>query len=379
VEAFSGLPSAWNELIAGLPHPHLLQTWEWSQVKAGIGWVPMPFVWKGSRGNPIAAAMILKRIVPTAGLSARLCVLYVPKGPVMAWSDAPLRRGVLDDLQNLAKRQGAIFVKVDPDVVLGTGIPNSEGAREERSGLAVLAELRQREWLFSSEQIQFRNTVLIDLAPSEDEILRRMKQKTRYNIRLAEKKGVSVRMGTLDDLPMLYRMYAETSVRDGFVIRDESYYLSVWRSFMQTPGLDRRPAIPAAEPLIAEIEGQPVAAIFVFYFGGKAYYIYGMSRDAHREKMPNHLLQWEAMQRAKQAGCSTYDLWGAPETFDERDSLWGVFRFKEGLGGTVVRTLGAWDYPARPFWYRMYTEMIPRLLELMRSRGRARTLRRIAE
>jgi peptidoglycan pentaglycine glycine transferase (the first glycine) len=379
VEAFSGLPSAWNELIAGLPHPHLLQTWEWSQVKAGIGWVPMPFVWKDSRGNPIAAAMILKRIVPTAGLSARLCVLYVPKGPVMAWSDAPLRQGVLDDLQNLAKRQGAIFVKVDPDVVLGTGIPNSEGAREERSGLAVLAELRQREWLFSSEQIQFRNTVLIDLAPSEDEILRRMKQKTRYNIRLAEKKGVSVRMGTLDDLPMLYRMYAETSVRDGFVIRDESYYLSVWRSFMQTPGLDRRPAIPAAEPLIAEIEGQPVAAIFVFYFGGKAYYIYGMSRDAHREKMPNHLLQWEAMQRAKQAGCSTYDLWGAPETFDERDSLWGVFRFKEGLGGTVVRTLGAWDYPARPFWYRMYTEMIPRLLELMRSRGRARTLRRIAE
>jgi peptidoglycan pentaglycine glycine transferase (the first glycine) len=372
VEAFSGLPSAWNELIAGLPHPHLLQTWEWSQVKAGIGWVPMPFVWKDSRGNPIAAAMILKRIVPTAGLSARLCVLYVPKGPVMAWSDALLRRGVLDDLQNLAKRQGAIFVKVDPDVVLGTGIPNSEGAREERSGLAVLAELRQREWLFSSEQIQFRNTVLIDLAPSEDEILRRMKQKTRYNIRLAEKKGVSVRMGTLDDLPMLYRMYAETSVRDGFVIRDESYYLSVWRSFMQTPGLDRRPAIPAAEPLIAEIEGQPVAAIFVFYFGGKAYYIYGMSRDAHREKMPNHLLQWEA-------GCSTYDLWGAPETFDERDSLWGVFRFKEGLGGTVVRTLGAWDYPARPFWYRMYTEMIPRLLELMRSRGRARTLRRIAE
>jgi peptidoglycan pentaglycine glycine transferase (the first glycine) len=379
VEAFSGLPSAWNELIAGLPHPHLLQTWEWSQVKAGIGWVPMPFVWKDSRGNPIAAAMILKRIVPTAGLSARLCVLYVPKGPVMAWSDALLRRGVLDDLQNLAKRQGAIFVKVDPDVVLGTGSPNSEGAREERSGLAVLAELRQREWLFSSEQIQFRNTVLIDLAPSEDEILRRMKQKTRYNIRLAEKKGVSVRMGTLDDLPMLYRMYAETSVRDGFVIRDESYYLSVWRSFMQTPGLDRRPAIPAAEPLIAEIEGQPVAAIFVFYFGGKAYYIYGMSRDAHREKMPNHLLQWEAMQRAKQAGCSTYDLWGAPETFDERDSLWGVFRFKEGLGGTVVRTLGAWDYPARPFWYRMYTEMIPRLLELMRSRGRARTLRRIAE
>jgi lipid II:glycine glycyltransferase (peptidoglycan interpeptide bridge formation enzyme) len=88
--------------------------------------------------------------------------------------------------------------------------------------------------------------------------------------------------------------------------------------------------------------------------------------------MPAYLLQWEAIRRAKAAGCTTYDLWGAPDQFDESDSLWGVFRFKQGLGGQVVRTIGAWDYPASRFWYQAYTRLIPRLLDVMRSRGRAR-------
>ena len=90
-----------------------------------------------------------------------------------------------------------------------------------------------------------------------------------------------------------------------------------------------------------------MAAIFLFYFGGRAYYLYGMSREAHREKMPNYLLQWEAMQRAKTAGCTIYDLWGAPDEFDESDSLWGVYRFKQGLGGRVLRTIGATVTPTK--------------------------------
>ena len=97
-------------------------------------------------------------------------------------------------------------------------------SREDNGGQAVMSELKRRGWRYSSDQIQFKNTVLIDLSASEDEMLARMKQKTRYNIRLAEKKGVTVRIGTKDDLPMLYKMYAETSVRDGFVIRNEEYY-----------------------------------------------------------------------------------------------------------------------------------------------------------
>jgi lipid II:glycine glycyltransferase (peptidoglycan interpeptide bridge formation enzyme) len=199
---------------------------------------------------------------------------------------------------------------------------------------------------------------------------------------LAEKKGVSLRVGTLEDLGMLYKMYAETSVRDGFVIRDEEYYKTVWKLFMRSNvgklegshvETFQRSNVPTCEPIIAEVDGEPVAAIFVFYFAGHAYYVYGMSRNKHREKMPTYLLQWEAMKRAKARGCTAYDLWGAPEVFDESDLLWGVYRFKEGLGGRVVRTLGAWDFAPSPLWYKMYSEVIPRVLDVMRSRGKART------
>jgi lipid II:glycine glycyltransferase (peptidoglycan interpeptide bridge formation enzyme) len=191
-----------------------------------------------------------------------------------------------------------------------------------------------------------------------------MKPKTRYNIRLAERRGVQVRQGTAADLGLLYRMYAETSVRDGFVIRGEDYYRAAWTTFLEA-GL--------AEPLIAEVEREAVAAVVVVRFAGKAYYLYGMSRAAHREKMPNALLQWEAMRRAKAAGCRVYDLWGAPDTFDESDSMWGVYRFKEGLGGFVLRTLGAWDLPVNPLLYRLFTQLVPRMLDVMRTRGKART------
>jgi len=382
MQPYNGNAEEWNNLIAGLPSPHLLQTWEWSQVKSKYGWEPLPFLWHAkpfegsepSKGfRPVAAAMVLKRSIPIAGFAARLNILYIPKGPLMDWADETLRRRVLDDLQDFAKRQGAIFLKIDPDVMLGTGVPKSEDSVEDNGGQVVMSALKRRGWIFSSDQIQFRNTVMLDLASSKEEMLACMKQKTRYNLRLAGRKGVTVRTGIVEDLPMLYKMYAETSVRDGFVIRDESYYQTVWQMFMQSSIVNRQSSLPWAEPLIAEVEGKPVAAIFVFYFADRAYYIYGMSREAHREKMPNYLLQWEAMQRAKAVGCSLYDLWGAPDEFNESDSMWGVFRFKEGLGGQVVRTLGAWDYTPKPFWYKMYSEILPRVLDMMRSRGKSRT------
>ena len=379
----------WNQIISALPNPHFLQTYEWGQVKARYGWTPLYAVW-GANGEfkvedssetlstfhfPIvAAALILKKSVIRRSFAARLSILYAPKGPLLDWKNASLRKRVLDDLQSFARKQGAIFLKLDPDVVLGTGVPNSDGDSVHGGGQALMSELKSRGWVFSADQIQFRNSVLIDLHPTEDEMLARMKQKTRYNVRLAEKKGVTVRVGNLEDLGMLYRMYAETSVRDGFVIRDESYYQTVWKLFManaQSPIPDSQ--LPITIPLIAEVDHDPVAAIFLFLFAGRAYYVYGMSRDTHREKMPTYLLQWEAMKRAKSAGCTVYDLWGAPEVFDESDSMWGVYRFKEGLGGEVVRTLGAWDYAPNALWYKLYAEVMPRLLDVMRSRGKART------
>ena len=368
---FTGSPQAWNELIAGLPHAHLLQTWEWSQVKIKYGWQALPFIWQEGQEKPAAAAMILKRSLPIGGFARRMCVLYVPKGPLLDWSDPALRQHIVDDLQAFAKRQGAIFIKLDPDVALGTGIPGTETAVEFEDGQEVRSELLGRRWKFSQDQIQFRNTVLIDLSPSEETLLARMKQKTRYNIRLGEKKGVTVRIGTLDDLSLLYHMYAETSVRDGFLIREEGYYKTVWRNFMGIP-VSTSGLQPFSEPLIAEVNGQAVSAVSLFYFAGQAIFLFGMSRNEHREKMPNHLLQWEAVRRAKALGCKSYNLWGAPNQFNEIDSLWGVFRFKEGLGGYVFRTIGAWDFTPNPWMYKMYAEVLPRILDILRARGKAK-------
>jgi peptidoglycan pentaglycine glycine transferase (the first glycine) len=374
---FTGTPQAWNELIASMPIPHLLQTWEWSQVKAKYGWQPMPFVWNDQQSamsnQPLATAMILKRSVPVGGFAKKLCVLYIPKGPNLDWNDTILRQRVLGDLQMFAKRQGAIFVKVDPDVALGQGVPRTEEAVEFNGGQEVWSELMRLGWRFSQDQIQFRNTVLINLFPSDDELLRCMKQKTRYNIHLAQKKGVTVRVGTADDLPMLYRMYTETSVRDGFLIREEGYYQTVWRTFGYSSRVAHSQSTPFHELLIAEVDGEPVGAVSMFYFAGQAIYLFGMSRDEQREKMPNYLLQWEAMRRAKVLGCKIYNLWGAPNEFDESDGLWGVFRFKEGLGGYVLRTIGAWDFTPNPMLYKMYTEVLPRVMDILRARGTART------
>ncbi|MBW8010905.1 MAG: peptidoglycan bridge formation glycyltransferase FemA/FemB family protein [Chloroflexi bacterium] len=355
----------WNEIISNLPNTHLLQTWEWGQFKARYGWKPFHEVWRDELGKVVAAALILQRTIPIAGMAARVCMLYVPKGPLLAdWEDAALRQRVLTDLRRFAQERRAFFIKIDSDVQLGTGVPGEPDAEDNPTGKEILGELKKTGWLFSKEQIQFRNTVMLDLQASEEEMLARMKQKTRYNIRLAKRKGVQVREGGPEDFSMLYYMFAETAVRDEFVIRHQGYYDDLWNAFYQAGKL---------KPIIAEVEGDPVAALMLFIFAGRAWYLTGMSRSVHREKMPNYLLQWEAMRAAKGAGCSVYDLWGAPDEFVETDALWGVYRFKRGLGGTVERHLGAWDLPIRPWLYRLYTQILPKVLGIMRGRGRANT------
>ena len=352
--------ASWNALIADLPDAHLLQTWQWGIIKSDGGWVVLPVVWRDAENKVLAAALVLERSLPLPGLK----VLYVPRGPLMDWDDGDLRRQVLENLQTLAKQRGAIFIKIDPEVILWRGIPGTEDAHETATGRALQTELRECGWRFSDEQIQFRNTVWLDVRPSEEDMLAKMKQKTRYNIRLSERKGVTVREGDVDDLPVMYRMYAETSVRDGFVIRPEGYYLKVWRLFMLAEMMT---------PLLAEVEGEVVAGLALFHTGRYAWYLHGMSRAVHRNKMPTYLLQWEAMRKAKALGCERYDLWGAPDVFDENDSMWGVFRFKQGLGGREICTLGAWDCPVRPLLYWGYTKVLPRILDVMRHRGKQRT------
>jgi lipid II:glycine glycyltransferase (peptidoglycan interpeptide bridge formation enzyme) len=361
-------PTQWNQIVETLPGAHALQTWEWGQVKAKFGWEAHPLVWRGSNQDVQAAALVLQRWVSRGGFALQMSVMYCPRGPLLDWGNTALVNRVLDDLQRFARKQHAIFIKIDPYLPLGFGIPGEEGAQDHPTGKVIKDLLQERHWTFSDEQIQFRNTVVVDLTAEEDDLLMRMKSKTRYNIRLAERRGVSIRQGDVPDIDLLYQMYAHTAVRDDFLIRNQAYYQTVWQSFFESD---------LAKPLIAEVDGQPVGAVIVFKFGERAWYFYGMSLDEHREKMFNYRLQWEAMLYAKSAGCQEYDMWGAPDEFNEDDPMWGVYRFKDGFGGKVVRTIGAWDFPVRPIIYRLYNRILPKILGWMRNRGKSETQKRL--
>ncbi len=372
----------WNKILNSIPGAHLLQSAQWAEVKGQFGWQPFFLVWQGTGDDlelilrkdgdikikkPDAAALVLERKA-FRGLS----VMYVPRGPILRdWSDKNLRQRVINDLQDFAGRAGAIQIKIDPDVIIGRGVPGEEETEAVPQGNEITEGLTEGGWRFSSEQIQFRNTFLIDLRPEEDELLRRMKSKTRYNIRLASRKGITIRYGDLTDLGNLYRMYADTSLRGGFTIRGEEYYQNLWQVFMKE-SLD--PVIdPAAQSIIAEFEGKPVAGAVMFRFGDRAWYLHGMSLPEHSDKMATYLIQWEGMRWAKENGCTIYDMWGAPDHFVEDDSMWGVYRFKKGFGGGVIRTIGAWDYPVKPLVYKVYTRLLPMILNALRKIGDRKT------
>jgi len=275
-----------------------------------------------------------------------LGVAYVPKGPILDYGDPELVERVLDDVESLAREKHALFVKVDPDV-----------RKDTAAGQGLMDVLRRRGWRVSDEQIQYRNTMMVDLTLSEEVLLSEMKSKWRYNVRLAKRKGVEVRRGTLADLPLLYEMYEETAERGEFVIRPEEYYEQTWETFMRAD---------MAQPFIAEVEEEPVAMVVIYRFAGTAYYVHGASRSVHRDKMPNHRLQWEAMTWAKEQGCDTYDMWGAPDELDESDPMWGVYRFKKGFGAEFVEHVGAWDRPISRVGTWVYSQVMPRVLAVMR-------------
>ncbi len=348
----------WNATLALMPYAHVLQTWEWGDFKAATtGWKPqrLAFMWQA---QAVGMAQVLTR------QEGPFRIMYVPKGPALDYTNADLRKAVIAELKRLAQERRAIFIKIDPDVTVGTGVPGEPDAFEDPTGGQVSDEWKAAGWVFSPQQVQFRNSVIIDLRYSEDDLLMAMKQKTRYNVRLGPRRNLDVRFGSAEDLDMLYRLYAETARRDGFVIRPLAYYRKAWADFMRA-GL--------AQPIIAEYRGEAVAHVIVFGIGKRAWYFYGASSDKERNRMPTYMLQWEAMRWAKSQNMAVYDFWGAPDDFyDEDDPLAGVYRFKEGFGGTVVRRIGAWDFPANPRLYRLYTQVMPAVLGVMRSIGRRR-------
>lgn len=340
----------WHDLLVPLPGAHILQSWDWGEFKrVTTGWEPTRLAFYQGERLIALASIGARRVGP-------LTVLYAPKGPVFAAADPALRVSVVAALEAYARRRAAIWLKIDPDIVVGTGVPGEDDA-PDAAGQGFAADLRARGWRFSADQVQFRNTITLDLTRPEADILAGMNQSTRRKIRQAEKAGVTIRPGTLDDLPLLYDLYRVTGARDAFLIRPFDYYQRAWRDFM---------AAGLAQPLIAEFEGRAIAHVILFRFGRTCWYFYGASADTDRDKMPNYLLQWEAMRWAQAQGCAVYDFWGAPDDFVETDGLWGVYTFKRGFHGVVTRHLGAWDYAPNSLLYAAYTGLMPRLRAWLR-------------
>ncbi|MFQ6015571.1 MAG: lipid II:glycine glycyltransferase FemX [Anaerolineae bacterium] len=344
----------WNEALASLPYNHILQSYEWGHFKSRHSWTPIRLLFE-QQGTVAAAASVLRREMSGLPLS----VLYVPKGPALPYENSELLGRVLAALEETARIQRSVFVKIDPDVPLGWAREDLATAQE------VKKTLRGRGWIPSREQIQFKSTLLIDLRDSEEELLGKMKPKTRYNVRLAGRRGVQVIRGTVKDLPSFYDLYSETSVRDGFIIRPFDYYRDVWQTFLEGE---------LAQLFLAVYKEEILAGLIIFRFGEKVWYMYGASTARHRNLMPNHLLQWEAMRWARAQGCTVYDMWGGPDVMDQSDPLWGVYRFKSGFGGQLVHHIGAYDYAPWPPLYWLYHRIMPLYLELLRKRYRRQGL-----
>lgn len=315
--------SDWNQFLSTHPNAHLLQTGEWGELKSSFGWKPVRIV------NGGAGVQILFRKLPL-GFS----IGYIPKATISnqftVFSESLWR-----EIDSVCKQNRAIFLKLEPDLW--------QGEKPDTSHLTLRT---------SPQNIQPPRTIIVNISDDEETILSRMKQKTRYNIRLAEKKGVTIR--GWDDLESFHKMMLVTGGRDGFGVHSYEYYKRAYE-LMHLKQM--------CEILLAEYEGKPLAALFVVRNGNRAYYLYGASTDEERNRMPTYLLQWEAMKWAKARGCEEYDLWGVPDedestleaNFEKRhDGLWGVYRFKRGFGGELKRAAQAMDRVYNPLLYWAY-------------------------
>lgn len=321
--------TGWAQFLEQYPDAHLLQTPAWGELKAAFGW-------QVSRvSNGAVGAQILFR-----PLLFGLTIAYIPKGPVGPQEEAErCWEQFWPAVDEVSRQYRAVLLKVEPD--LWEGKLQKPGVQKAPPGFRL-----------SPHSIQPPRTLVIDLTGEDEQILARMKQKTRYNIRLAQKKGVVVR--ATQDIGTFHRLMEITGRRDGFGVHSREYYARAYELFHPS-GM--------CELLLAEFEGQPLAGLMVFANGKRAWYLHGASSSDHRERMPTYLLQWEAMRWARSRGCSQYDLWGVPDADEpdleagftgRSDGLWGVYRFKRGFGGWLLRAAGPWDRVYNSMIYRLY-------------------------
>lgn len=333
--------SDWKTFLETNSESHLLQSAEWGELKANFGWN----VHRVIIGNA-GAQILTRRILP--GIK----IAYIPKGPIgINWEDKTTIRYtwqmLLEGIDNICREERAFMLLIEPDLW-----ETQEAITGEEKEIDIIQFRIPEGFIEGNHSIQPQRTLVIDLHHDEDRILGRMKQKTRYNIKLARRKGIIIHPSA--DIMLFYHLMEETSERDRFVVHDSTYYQKAYDLF-QPRGY--------CELLIADYQNEPVAGLMVFAFHERSWYLYGASSNKHRERMPSYLIQWEAMRWAKSQGCHEYDLWGVPdedlETLEKQfshrtDGLWGVYRFKRGFGGDLRRQTGPWVRVYNPILYRLY-------------------------
>ena len=330
-------PHEWDQFLSQHPEAHILQTSGWARLKSEFGWRSIS-IQAGTAG-----AQVLLRRLPLG-----FTIAYIPKGPV----GRPDSR-FWQEVDHLCQQNNAVFLKIEPD---GWLIEHELDV----AGLSLPGR--------PSHSIQPRRTISISLTGSQEDWLARMKQKTRYNIRLAQRKGVTVRQVKLSDsehdTQQFYNMMTVTGSRDGFGVHSRPYYQCAYEIFNN---LDAQ--VGNCALMVAEYQAKPLAAVMVFARSQRAWYFYGASSNEERNRMPTYLVQWEAMCWAASQGCTEYDLWGIPDQ-DEKDleanfsnhsgGLWGVYRFKRGFGGQIMLSPDAWDRVYKPSLYALYRAWVSR-------------------
>ncbi len=323
----------WEAFLTRFEDAHILQTSAWGELKATFGWEVTRVISPSSQ----CGAQILFRTL----LGGRRFA-YIPKGPVGENWEA-----LWPEIDVVCRKRRAICLKVEPDL-WEVNCHNDGGGQASHLLLNPPTGFR-----LSHHSIQPLRTLVVDISGDEGAILGRMHQKTRYNVRLALKKGIVVK--PTHDIGLFYRLMQVTGRRDQFEIHSQAYYQRAYELFF-----------PRGECnlFLADYQGEPVGALMVFARGKRAWYFYGATSGSHRERMPAYLLQWEAMRWARSLGCVEYDLWGVPDA-DERtlesnftlrsDGLWGVYRFKRGFGGKLLRAIGPWDRVYQSAFYALYS------------------------
>lgn len=328
-----------NQFIAAHPQGHFLQLWEWGMVKAGMGWESLPLVVEQD-GAVKAALLILKRPLPIPGF--KKSIFYAPRGPVVDLDDEELCQVLFNGTRQAAKDHGAIFLKIDPAV---------EADNHRFKQIMSNCGFRLNETGLDFEGVQPKFVFRLDIAPDENTLLSNMHQKWRYNIRLAGRKGVTIREARdKEDLKAFYDILQETAERDQFLVRGYQYYEWIW---------DYMVVRNYARIFLAEFEGRIISGTLGLIVGNKFWYLYGASSNQDRNVMPNYLIQWEMIKWARQQGCTLYDFRGVSGDMDENNPLYGLYRFKKGFGGEMTEFIGEMDKVYSPLFYGLWNKALP--------------------